>query len=743
MPDAAAGHSSANRPVKRLVVLGLVAAVLAGCDDEIGVSRAPASLVVEPLEIDFEDVAVGLDRTRELLLQNPGSASVDLTAVTLAETLGPEFVLADVPEMVEAGGERIMKVTFAPSAPGARQGELTFDTDSTETPTVVVPIRGRGVEPALVADPPLVDFGRVVLGTTRTASVTLTNTSDREVEVIRTEPDASTSIELTAELVREKLAPGASLSMTVRYTPSDLGLDEGRFTVLDNSPRVEALSVRVRGTGVESDIEIEPTMLTFSGLTVGQSQVLSFFIRNIGDRAHEISVIRFESTTASVAGELSLPAAARPATPFMLDPQQTQQVDVRYLPENTTPDVDRVMVESTGLARPGFVQISASAELAPRPRIEVTPAFLAFGQVEIGQGKPLNLRITSAGTADLVLTASVTIDPLSAPYSLAGQPPDGQVLPPTDSEEFQVILSPTQLGPVPNADVVIASNDPNLPEVRVPLTGQGIDTSIPSIFVDPNPLAFGLVPRGVNASRTVLVRNDGTAPLQIQMVRLNNDAGGRFTLPSPPLPSTMLAPMQQLSFGVEYFDNGVVMTYNGVLEIQSNDPSQPVIMVPITASTEPPPPALTDIAVTLTWSRTGADVDLHVIRPGGTFFERPSDCCYCNPNPEWGVVGQPQDNPFLDRDDLVGPGPEKFNLSEAETGEYQVVAHFFSDTQNSPVDVTLEVSVRGTVVATRTDTMSANERWVAGFVDFNATTNTGTWRNGPLGPFFTIFNICR
>jgi hypothetical protein len=302
-----------------------------------------------------------------------------------------------------------------------------------------------------------------------------------------------------------------------------------------------------------------------------------------------------------------------------------------------------------------------------------------------------------------------------------------------------VTFTPTAVGAPAPAAVVIASNDPAQPTVRVPLTGLGETTAVPAIFVAPNPLDFGNVPRAVQASRSVLVRNDGSAPLVLGMIRLTSDASGRFLLLAPPAAGTTLAPTQSLNFNVDYLDNGVVATYTGNLEIQSNAPT---VNVPLTAATEPPPPMLTDISITMTWSTPDTDVDLHLIRPSGTFFDAPTDCCFCNPNPDWGVVGQANDNAFLDRDDLFGPGPENINLSVAETGQYQVVAHYYSDHGNGATSVTVEVRLRGNLIATQTTTINTSERWIAGRIDWNAATQSGTWTGPSASPFFTIFNLC-
>ncbi len=718
----------------------ILALLLSGCSDELAVTRASLRLEVSPNALDFGDVALNTERVLNLELENDGTILLELTG-ELSTNLGGEFTVSEIPSRLQPRQRELLQIRFAPSTAGIREGMLVFQTNSLETPTVEVPITGRGVEPALIADPTVVDFGRVVVGRTVTATITLTNSGDRVLEVIRATVDPETLTEFTADVQRSMLDPATAHPLVISYTPSDLGPDEGRVLVLDNGPRAEQLAVLIRGLGVESDIEVEPLNLSFTGLYAGQTQTLPFFVRNIGEQPHLLTALQFVSTGTSGAGEFSLDAMQNltASLPITIAPGEAQQVDVVYQPIDAISDMAQISVESTGLPAPVTVIVNGEADPAPTPRIEVMPAALDFGQVEVNQSRPLNLRINNVGNADLILN-SLSIEPAGAPYSFSMEPTPGTSLRPQDSSEFQVLFNPTQVG-TSAAEVVIASSDPSMPEVRIPLTGEGINTQIPSIFVDPNPLDFGMVPRGVSASRSLLVRNDGTAPLVVQLVLLNNNAGGRFTVPMPPASNTTLQPGQQLNFAVEYFDNGIVMTHNGMLEIQSNAPTGPV-MVPLSATTEPPPPAITDIAINLTWTSTNADIDLHLLRPGGSFFDRPDDCCFCNTNPDWGVANQNQDNPFLDRDDLFGPGPENINLTQAENGEYQVVVHYFNDRGDGPVSVNVEVQIRGVVVGNETVTIGGSERWIAGRIQWNSTLSTGTWNPGFLGPFPTLFSFC-
>ncbi len=700
--------------------------------------RGNAELKIDPAEVDFGDVALGLQHRVQLELRNTGDVPLSISTA-LDDTLGAEFTLEGVPDQLSSGARTTIMLAFAPTSPGVREGNLTFTTDSPSKPTVVVHVKGRGVPPALVADPAVLDFGRVIIGKTATQAVTLTNSADFQIEVVRAQLEASG--EFTIELPRTFLDPGERLDLVVTYTPGDIGVDEGRIVVIDNSPRAEALGVRLRGEGVDSDILVEPLQLTFSQIYAGQNQTQSFTIRNLGDRAHDVSEVLFASNRSTTAGEFTIDPATLPSQPFTLSPGQTRQVDVVFRPTDAGADSDAIRVVSTGLVLPATVVISATTDPAPTPRIQVMPASLAFGQVEVSQPRPLDITISNAGTADLQLTADLAIDPPTAPFTIQNGPANGFTYRPTDNTTFQVVFTPSIAGAI-SADLVITSNDPATPTVRVPLGGEGINTQVPAIFVSPNPIDFGRVPRATNASRSVLVRNDGTAPLTLSMVRLPNDAGGRFRLPSPPAAGATLNPGTQLNFAVEYFDNGVVATYNGVLEIQSNDPMG-TVTVPLMAATDPPPPALTDISITLTWTSSMADMDLHLLRPGdGSFFDSPTDCCYCNTNPDWGVMGQASDNPFLDRDDLAGPGPENINLSVAQDGEYQVVVHYFASHGAGDVSATVQVRVHGTLIATRTANLAELDRWVAGRVTWSTAVNAGTWSNGLLGPFPTIFSFC-
>jgi len=716
----------------RYAPLGLAALLIASaCEDE-QIARVEPTLIATPMVIDLGDVVVGTVARVDLTLKNDGQGMLNIKSSKIDDALAVELTMEGAVDQLIAGKEAYLALSFAPTSVGERSGTIRFETDSNLTPTVVVQITGRGVDPPLVANPPVIDFGRVVVGQTRSATVTLTNTGSEVLTLIRASNDMGTSAEIAPTLARQELAPGASTTLVVSYSPIDLGPDEGRILIIDTSRRPTSLAIRVRGLGVASDIEVEPLTLTFNGLYVGQMQTQPFFIRNIGDRPHQVTDLALESGGAVF-------VVTGTATPFTLNPGEAAHVDVTYAPSAAGMHTDRVRVGSTGLPSAVFVSLNGVAGDAPVPEIDVMPAMVEFGQVEVGMNRTLGVRLTNVGTADLRIDG---LDAPASPYTLASLITPAAVFAPRDSQEVQITFAPTAAGPAPAAELVIRSTDPTRPTVRVPINGEGTVRSFPIIRVTPNPVDFGRVPRGTNASRSITLFNDGSAPLIISNVRLSNDAMGRFLLPTPPAAGTTIAGGQNIQLSVGYLDNGVVATYNGQLQVLSNDPANATVNVALTAQTEPPPVTSTDIAILMRWTGT-ADIDLHLVRPNSSFFNIPGDVCYCNTNPDWAMVNNAVDNPFLDRDDLVGPGPENINLSQAESGDYQVIAHYFGSASGASISVTMEINLAGTRAASVVRSLGTNDKWIAGTITWNAATRTGTWRAGILPPFPTLTRFCQ
>ena len=90
--------------------------------------------------------------------------------------------------------------------------------------------------------------------------------------------------------------------------------------------------------------------------------------------------------------------------------------------------------------------------------------------------------------------------------------------------------------------------------------------------------------------------------------------------------------------------------------------------------------------VRLNWGDLNTDLDLHLVRDGGSFADEASDCYYATckrantmgtSQLDWGTQGWEADNPLLDVDDAAGGGPENIFLADPKDGLYTVMVHYY------------------------------------------------------------------
>jgi len=108
------------------------------------------------------------------------------------------------------------------------------------------------------------------------------------------------------------------------------------------------------------------------------------------------------------------------------------------------------------------------------------------------------------------------------------------------------------------------------------------------------------------------------------------------------------------------------------------------------------------LKVRLDWDSAG-DMDLHLLNPTATQWQRNSDCHYANCEGvilEWGVPGA-FDDPRLSRDVTTRRGPERIVIDHPQPGVYRIGVNAFDGRSNVTVRIecgnTPQVRVLGPV----------------------------------------------
>lgn len=105
------------------------------------------------------------------------------------------------------------------------------------------------------------------------------------------------------------------------------------------------------------------------------------------------------------------------------------------------------------------------------------------------------------------------------------------------------------------------------------------------------------------------------------------------------------------------------------------------------------------VQVVLDWDAPGNDLDLHVLAPGGTYFDATTDCFFGNPQPAWGDAAISNDDPVFSGDaDGTGSAQmrEEIAIAAPADGTYTVLVHHLNDRDTTnEVQATLTLIVDG------------------------------------------------
>ncbi|HUB07544.1 MAG TPA: choice-of-anchor D domain-containing protein [Myxococcales bacterium] len=215
-----------------------------------GVVETQCRLTWTPSSVDFGTVALGAEATASVSLQNVGSGGCDVTGIAVASGSDPEFSLgAGQPASISLapgqGGTVALAFTASdPKPPHHRTGTLTLQTGDSQQPVANVPLSANlDVGCELGASPNPLDFGNVILNTTTTDQVTLSNQGTQPCHVtgiaIGTGSDPEFSIPPgQGQAVTVPVGGGGSIGVT--FVASDSApphLKTGTLTFAVDDPR--------------------------------------------------------------------------------------------------------------------------------------------------------------------------------------------------------------------------------------------------------------------------------------------------------------------------------------------------------------------------------------------------------------------------------------------------------------------------------------------------------------------------
>ncbi len=205
-----------------------------------------SQLSAAPNTLNFGNVALGSRGTLALTLSNP--TSVPANGLLFTATAG-YTATNGCGGTLNAFSTCAVVVLFAPSAIGLDAGTLTIQNSASTTPlTIALTGTGTDVQPQLTLTPGSLNFGTVAIGTSSTASLTLTNTSNSPVTGISVTAGSGFSYNGGCGAT---LNATSSCSVLVAFTPVSTGSITGALTVASSDP-ASPLTAALSGNAIQS-----------------------------------------------------------------------------------------------------------------------------------------------------------------------------------------------------------------------------------------------------------------------------------------------------------------------------------------------------------------------------------------------------------------------------------------------------------------------------------------------------------
>jgi hypothetical protein len=462
-----------------------------------GAGIAPAASL-SPASLAFGNQVVNTSSAASsVTLTNSGTATLTVSNINVSgET---DFSETNNCSSLAPGASCIINVIFTPTGPGARNASLNIIDDQLAGGQQTVSLTGTGTLSNPAFTPATMSFGNQLVNTSSTSPTVLKNLGTATLNI--------SSISASGDFTQTNncgstLAPSASCTINVTFTPTVTGNRSGTLTVNDDSFFGSPQTVPLSGTGVVPAASLSPTSLTFGNQLVNTaSQSPQITLTNTGSATLNISSITVTgdfSQTNNCGSTLAAGSNCAILVTFKPTAMGTRNGTLTINDDPLAGGQQTVPLSGTGVA----------------PVAAFSPGSVSFSnQMVNSSSASQSVTLSNTGTATLTINSiGVTGD-----FSQTNNCGSGLVA--GTNCTINVTFTPTATG-TRTGSLTLSSNSNNTVS-PVTLSGTGI---APAAAVSPASLSFAdQVVNSSSASQTVTLSNNGTAPLTINGISTTGD----------------------------------------------------------------------------------------------------------------------------------------------------------------------------------------------------------------------------
>jgi len=418
-----------------------------------------------------------------------------------------------------------------------------------------------------------VDFGAVALGQRQVRALPLRNTGRMALSVEVDAPVGGAQGEFdAAPRDRRLLQPGERAELPLAFAPSAEGPRGARLRLHTDGDGQEQVEVQLLGEGYLARGVPDTDLLDFGTVAINTTALLTLPIAN--DDRHDAVV-----SLGAPQGPDGDAWTMTPSEQLVVPGNGSVALQVRFSPDRLGPHQATVELLPCPTCDPVVLTLKGAGIAAT---LLATPSPLEFGNVVPQQPATLTTRITNEGQATVQVT-SVELDDGTGIFSVSPSRMVPFTLPFRAGFDIEAVFTPPDHRSR-TAELRVTYADPSWSaprQLRVPLSGAG---GGPGLEAVPSPLAWPRTAVGVRVGKSLVLRNigrDPAEPLVINAVEL--PPGSDFALGAPLTLPVTLAPGKATTLQVLFAPQMEGRT-EAQLRVHSNDPRQPVAVVPLSGS---------------------------------------------------------------------------------------------------------------------------------------------------------------
>ena len=420
----------------------------------------------------FGSVKAGSSKTVSTTVTNSGSAAVTINSVSISTKY---FALSapSLPVTVAAGQSVPVSVVFSPNAAGTFSASASISSTASDSVTSLA-LSGTGTTTLpppgqLALSATSESFGSVTVGSSHSATITVTNSGGTSLEVSQVAVSGN-GFQVSGFSGAMMLNASQSTTFSVSFAPKTAGSVTGSVVISSNGSN-PTLTIPLSGNGTSTvtpgQLALSAASESFGNVAVGASQSATITVTNSGGTSDAISQIAVSGTGFQISGV---------SAPVTLNASQSATFSVSFAPKATGSASGSVVISSNGSNPTLTIPLSGNGTSTATPaQLGVSPSTLGVGSVVVGTSGTASGTLQASGGSVTVTGATsnssvFVISGLSLPVTI----PAGQSVP------FTITFSP-QVSGAAGATLTFTSNaQPS--STTESLTGSG--TAAPTYSVN-------------------------------------------------------------------------------------------------------------------------------------------------------------------------------------------------------------------------------------------------------------------